>query len=521
MNARFPSFLRFTVLGLAGSLGAVFLLAEPPSPELLRRADAGDAAAAVEAAGAYIESKTEADYVRAAAYIDKALAANPSVPNAQAILALLLHQGRGVPMDRPRARAMIEAGAAAGDPAMRELATELKKRGHLNSLLRLAAPEPELLAKAEEGDAAAQWQLAEAYRNGWIDYPKGNFPAPAWTERAAQGGSAEAQYFMSEGFGSGAYGYPKDFARQRLWLERAATQKYPRALRRLAELLAEGKNGFPKDEKKALGLAREALAAGFKDAEGIAGALLLKLAANDTERSEAANLLASAESRGDIAARRVLSSEIANARMGGGEPKQLRRILDQGVQDGDWRAKTRLGLLLLEGKSLPKEEGRAVSLLQEVADKQLVPIAAEALMNFHRTRLETIGKQHAGGNSPEVRAAYVEYREAVLLLGLAASGEFRMQAVQHLTEFKSLEQMMGGQKQISTPHLLVESVALMRIYRSEGGRNPAGLAWLEKIEGELRQQTAKNGYGKTMVQQVAERESAFRERLRSRPDFAD
>ena len=495
--------------------GTIALHAEAPSAALLARADAGDAAAAVEVAGTYLGNKSEADYVLAARYLEKALAANPRAPNAQAMLALLLHQGRGVPMDRARARTMIESGAAAGDSAMQELAAELKKRGHLNTLLRLAAPEPELLEKAENGDAVAQWQLAQAYRNGWIDYPKGQFPAPAWTERAAQGGSADAQYFMAEGFGAGAYGFPKDFSRQRLWLERAVAQKHPPALRRIAELIAEGKNGFSRDEKKALAFARDAVAAGFKDAEGIAGALQLKLAATEAERLEAANLLNSAERRGDLAARRVLSVELATGRLTGSEPKQLRRILDQGVQDGDWRAKARLGLLLYEGKSLPKDESHAVALLGEVADKQLVPIAADVLVRYFRSAAEAADKAN---QSDRAVAAFSYYLSAVVLYGLSGQGEARAQAAQALTEFKTPSKLWpanAAEKRL--PNHYMDALALVRIYQSEGGRDAKALGWLRSTEEEFRAMGWKNRMGQTAGQMIDEVEAKFRQRLAERP----
>lgn len=501
-------------MGVGGIFLAVALHAAPPSPELLQRADAGEAAAAVEVAGLYLESKGEANYALAARYAEKALAVDPAAPNARAILALLLHQGRGVPMDRPRARAMIESGAAAGDPAMKELAGELKKRGHLNGLLRLAAPDPELLEKAENGDAAAQWQLAVAYRNGWIDYPKGQFPAPAWTERAAQGGSGEAQYFMAEGFGAGAFGYPKDFSRQRLWLERAVAQKHPPALRRLAELTAQGKNGFARDERKALGWAREAVAAGFKDAEGIAGALQLKLATTDPERIEAATWLSAAESRGDLAARRVLSAELASGRLTGSEPKQLRRVLEQGVEDGDWQAKTRLGLLLFEGKSLPKDEGRAITLLGEVADKQLVPIAADVLVRYYRAAAEAADKAN---QSDRAAFAFSRYLAAVVLYGLSGQGEARAQAAQALTEFKTPSKLWptkADEKRL--PNHYIDALALVRIYRSEGGRDAKALAWLRNTEEEFRAMGWKNRMDQTASQMIDETEAKFRERLAQR-----
>lgn len=515
MISQFRSFLRLVTLSLAGSLSTLLLLAAPPSPELLQRADAGDATAAVEVAMVHLGNKTEADYALAARYLNKALAVNPNAPNAQAMLALLLHQGRGLPMDRTRARAMIESGAARGDPGMKELADELKKRGHLNGILRLAAPEPELLEKAENGDAAAQWQLAEAYRNGWIDYPKGQFPAPAWTERAAQGGSAPAQYFMAEGYGSGAYGYPKDLSRQRIWLERAVGQKHPPALRRLAELMAEGKNGFARDEKKALGLAREAVAAGFKDAEGIAGALQLKLAASDPERIEAANWLSAAERRGDIAARRVLSAELASGRLTGSEPKQLRRVLDQGVEDGDWRAKTRLGLLLFEGKSLPKDESRAISLLGDVADKQLVPVAADVLVRHYRAAAETADKAN---QTDRAIAAFSRYLDAVLLYGLAGKGEARAQAAQALTDFKTPGKLWpANAAEQRLPNHYIDALALVRIYRSEGGRDAKAIGWLRNSEEEFRTMGWKNRMGQTAIQMIDETEAKFRERLAQRP----
>jgi hypothetical protein len=82
----------------------------------------------------------------------------------------------------------------------------------------------DLIRKAEQGDAEAQYNLGMLYYEGHgvrQDYAA----ARQWWEQAAAQGNAAAQYYLSVLYDKGQ-GVPQDYATARQWFEKAAAQGY-------------------------------------------------------------------------------------------------------------------------------------------------------------------------------------------------------------------------------------------------------------------------------------------------------
>lgn len=124
-------------------------------------------------------------------------------------------------------------------------------------LEQMSAPSPSdtsaagvqyLRTLAGQGDANAQWLLADMYVNG-RGVPQNYATARQWYERAAAQGDAEAQYDLGVLYFLG-WGVPEDYAMAGKWYERAAIQGHARAQYFLGMLYLFGW-GVPMDRAKA------------------------------------------------------------------------------------------------------------------------------------------------------------------------------------------------------------------------------------------------------------------------------
>ncbi len=126
-----------------------------------------------------------------------------------------------------------------------------------------AAPTGSLKQMADEGDAAAQYEVASRYAEG-RRMVKDFKLAADWYEKAAQQGSAPAQYKLAALYEKGL-GVPKDKAKARAWYTKAADAGNPRAMHNLAVLVADG-DGKP-DYAGAVAWFRKAADYGVHDSQ--------------------------------------------------------------------------------------------------------------------------------------------------------------------------------------------------------------------------------------------------------------
>lgn len=108
-----------------------------------------------------------------------------------------------------------------------------------------AKPEPatNVVALANDGNAAAQFELASRYMDG-REVARDTALAAQWFEKAARQGLAPAQFRLGSMYEKGI-GVDKDYAAARKWYNAAATAGNARAMHNLAVLLIEGEDTKP------------------------------------------------------------------------------------------------------------------------------------------------------------------------------------------------------------------------------------------------------------------------------------
>ena len=92
-----------------------------------------------------------------------------------------------------------------------------------------------LRAKAEKGDAIAEYNLALAYHNG-DGVTKDDAEAVKWYGKAAEQGYVPAQYSLSIMYSEDGYGVDKDLPQAIKWCRAAVEQGYAGAERKLGEM---------------------------------------------------------------------------------------------------------------------------------------------------------------------------------------------------------------------------------------------------------------------------------------------
>ena len=99
-------------------------------------------------------------------------------------------------------------------------------------------------ARAEQGDAIAQYNLGVMYTKG-EGVPRDNGEAVRWFRKAAQQGFSQAQYNLGVMYTKGE-GVPRDDGEAVTWYRRAAVQGDAKAQFNLALMYDEGR-GVPQD----------------------------------------------------------------------------------------------------------------------------------------------------------------------------------------------------------------------------------------------------------------------------------
>ena len=128
---------------------------------------------------------------------------------------------------------------------------------------------PKIRAKAESGDAQAQFGLALCYATG-NGMAKDDTEAVKWFRKAAEQNLAEAQYFLGLSYRSGQ-GVAKDDVEAVKWYRKAADQGNPDAQFNLGVTYIEG-NGVPQDHTEAVRWFRKAAEQGEPAAQYNLGA---------------------------------------------------------------------------------------------------------------------------------------------------------------------------------------------------------------------------------------------------------
>jgi TPR repeat protein len=130
--------------------------------------------------------------------------------------------------------------------------------------------DPTLLAKAQAGDAAAEFQIGFDYANG-KGVTKNFTEAASWYRKAAMQGNADAQSLLGVLYRNG-HGVPQDYGEAVLWCRKAAMQGNAFAQFTLGLDYYQGK-GVPQDFTQAALWYRKAAMQGVPGAQNQLGLL--------------------------------------------------------------------------------------------------------------------------------------------------------------------------------------------------------------------------------------------------------
>ncbi len=120
-------------------------------------------------------------------------------------------------------------------------------------------------AKAEAGDAEAQFKLTMCYFNG-DGVPKSQNDALGWCAKAAKQGLAPAQYALGNAYANTYFSSTRDFDEAAKWYRKAAEQGFAKAQSILGSYYAAGK-GMAKNKVQACKWFYLAASQGDKDAK--------------------------------------------------------------------------------------------------------------------------------------------------------------------------------------------------------------------------------------------------------------
>lgn len=159
-------------------------------------------------------------------------------------------------------------------------------------------------AKAEAGDAEAQFELSRRYYIG-EGTAKDLTEAVKWLRKAAENGLARAQGALGSSYFYGEGGVPKDNTEAVKWFRRAAEQGLPESERDLGNRYLDGQ-GVTKDEAEAVKWYRKAVSQGFSGAQLCLGLCYFQGRGVKQNKAEAAKWFLKAAEQGEAQAQYLL-----------------------------------------------------------------------------------------------------------------------------------------------------------------------------------------------------------------------
>lgn len=222
------------------------------------------------------------------------------------------------------------------------------------------------LALARNGDAAAQYQVGNMYRDG-DGAPADARAALDWYSKAAAQGFAKAANDAGALVEDGIDGKP-DLAAARNWYAQAAQHPYGLAERNLGRMLEYGRGG-PKDPGAALAWYKKAVGHGNGDAGWRAGNMLLEGRGVPEDRVESARMFKLGAELNTPAAIERLGHMYLNGYGVEGDPVQAVALYRRAIAMGNARATAELAWCMESGIGLAKDEAGAVKLYATGAER--------------------------------------------------------------------------------------------------------------------------------------------------------
>jgi TPR repeat protein len=208
-----------------------------------------------------------------------------------------------------------------------------------------AGIDPAVLAKANAGDAASQFQVALAYQQGDV-VPRDFVQAAAWFQKSATQGYLQAQYRLGLLYQQKESGIMKDDAKAASWLRKAADQGDAPAQAALGLCYIQGV-GVPQDNAQAAAWYQKSAAQ--NNPQGMEGLALLyeRGLGIGKDGKQAFALLQKAAALEDAEAEYQLGIDFENGQDTKKDKKQAEEWYTKAAQQGHTWAQNNLGQMLV------------------------------------------------------------------------------------------------------------------------------------------------------------------------------
>jgi TPR repeat protein len=278
-------------------------------------------------------------------------------PEAQAVLAGLYFEGRGVKKDPAEGARLVRRAAEAGFPWAQERLSELYREG----LGVKKDPAQAMVWKkkaALRGSADSMYSLAIAYQDG-AGVERSELEALGWLTAAAQADSAEALFAMGDLSSKGLWGMPKSDASAYRWYSLAGERGHAEAQFKAGFMASMG-DGAPLSWSKAVDWFRKAAEQGHAGAQDeLAAAYQLGLGGLTRDTAQSAAWSRKSAEQGSARGAMMLGLSLLNGDGAAKDPAQAEKWLTKAAESGDADAGALLASLYLKGDQLPKDEKKA------------------------------------------------------------------------------------------------------------------------------------------------------------------
>jgi TPR repeat protein len=226
--------------------------------------------------------------------------------------------------------------------------------------------EAELKARADQGDAQAQFNLGLMYATG-EGVPKDAAEAVKWYRLAADQNHPRAQFNLGLLYATGE-GVPKDTAEAVKWYRKAADQGDAWAQSNLGLMYADG-DGVPKDAAEAVKWYRMAADQGHAQSQFNLGLMYATGEGVPKDAAEAVKWYRKGADQGHALAQCDLGLRYANGEGVTKDAAEAVKWLRLAADQGNAWAQAGLGDMHAKGEGVPKDAAEAVKWLRLAADQ--------------------------------------------------------------------------------------------------------------------------------------------------------
>ena len=304
---------------------------------------------------------------------------------------------------------------------------------------------------ANQGDAAAQYNLGICYKNGWgvtrdyaeaarwyrkaaeqglalaqnnlgICYEYGNgvaqnyYEAVKWYRKAAEQGLAEAQYCLGNLYDDGN-GVTQDYYEAVKWFRKAAEQGYSMAQHNLGVCYEKGK-GVTRDYAEAARWYRKAAEQGFALAQNNLGICYRNGLGVTQDYAEAARWYRKAAEQGLALAQYNLGVCYHNGKGVAQNYAEAVRLYRKAAEQGNAQAQYNLGVCYEKGEGVAQNDAEAVRWCRKAAEQGLVQ--AQYSLGGHYYNGSGVAKNYAEAKKWYSKACEQGNLLAALMLDMIA-----------------------------------------------------------------------------------------------------